>query len=103
MRWARHPTDFEDGLKDRKQREARHQRDEADDGQSDKRTLDAVHLADPRFLRFILTSGTTAALTYVNRRQQIALPRWRRGNALFRLVTRTNGRLPSLVLRGTNP
>jgi hypothetical protein len=102
MRWARHPTDFEDGLKDRKQREARHQRDEADDGQSDKRTLDAVHLADPRFLRFILTSGTTVALTYVNRRQQIALSRAPR-ECLISLGDADKRRLPSLVLRGTNP
>jgi hypothetical protein len=33
-----------------------------------KRALDAVHLAEPRFLRFILA---TAALKYVNRFQQI--------------------------------
>jgi hypothetical protein len=71
MRWALLSTDFEDGLKDRKQREARHQRNEAHDGQSNNRALDAVHLAEPRFLRVILAIATTAALTYANRRQQI--------------------------------
>jgi hypothetical protein len=71
MRWALLSNDFEDGLKDRKQREARHQRNEAHDGQSNKRALDAVHLAEPRFLRVILAIATTATLTYTNRRQQI--------------------------------
>jgi hypothetical protein len=71
MRWALLSNDFEDGLKDRKQREARHQRNEPHDGQSNKRALDSVHLAAPRFLRLILAIATTAALTHVNRRQQI--------------------------------
>jgi hypothetical protein len=55
--------------------EARHQRNEAYDGQSNKRALDTVHLAAPRFLRLILASVTTAALTHVNRRQHKSLPR----------------------------
>jgi cold shock protein len=90
MRWALLSTDFEDGLKDRKQREARHQRNEAHDGQSNKRALDAIHLAEPRFFAGHLGDRDNRGINVCESPAANPRPGWRRRNALIRLMTRTN-------------
>jgi hypothetical protein len=90
MRWALLSTDFEDGLKDRKQREARHQHNEAHHGQSNKRALDTVHLAAPRFFGAHLGDRDNRGINLFESPAANPRPGWRRRNALIRLMTRTN-------------